>query len=76
MAAVLKEQMSTAVFERHFVVVNAAHGKCEACGEIRPGLAILPASMCWMQICAQCFFDLHSAALPTLAREYARWSRR
>lgn len=64
---------SSTVFDRHFVVASVAHGKCEACGERRVGLAILPASMCSMHICAECFFDLHSAALPTLAREYAKW---
>lgn len=68
--------MTSTVFERHFVSVTVAHGKCEACGETRMGLAILPASMCNMHICSVCFFDLHSAALPALARDYARWSRR
>lgn len=78
MNAVLKEQApvgSTILFERHLINANVASGMCEACRENRPGLAILPASGCWMQICAHCFFDLHAAALASLSREYAKWAR-
>lgn len=64
------------VFERHFVTASVSHGKCEACGEKEIGLAILPASMCSVHICARCFFDLHSRALPALSREYAKWAQR
>jgi hypothetical protein len=63
------------VFDRHFFSASVATGKCEACGDIGPGLAILPASMCATQICAHCFFDLHAAALALLSREYVKWAR-
>lgn len=78
MNAVLKEQAlvgSTLLFDRHFVAVTVANGMCEACRENRPGLAILPASGCYMQICAQCFFDINAAALSLLSREYVKWAR-
>lgn len=78
MNAVLKEQApvgSSVLFDRHFVSVTVANGMCEACRENRPGLAILPASGCYMQICAHCFFDINAAALSLLAREYAKWAR-
>lgn len=78
MNAVLKQQAavgSTILLDRHFISVSVATGMCEACREKRPGLAILGASMCSMQICAHCFFDLNAAALALLSREYAKWAR-
>jgi hypothetical protein len=58
-----------------FVVAHVETGKCEACGEVRRGLSILPASNCWMNICAHCIADMLIATLPGLAPEFIKWGK-